>query len=297
MEIKKLIDFVETVQIGSINKAAERLDYTQSGLTYILNTLEEELGIQLLTRTHSGISLTAGGETLLPLIIKIVENEKALREEIRILTGDRTKVIRIGTYPSIAANWLPRIMESFKKKNPDVPFEIHIDVLSITKWLDDDVIDIGLVDQGLAAGYRWTYIKDDEMVLAMPLSSPLAKKTSIPPELLVDYQIILPSSNVKTLVTAYLKKRKIELKKQVVFNTYDGSLLLSMVKNGLGIACLSGIFSTECPEGICMRPFDPPLNRSLGVIVNDKRPPNKTVKQFIHNLSAQESRTSASAGK
>ena len=45
MDTRKLRVLLDTIKIKSINKAAEELGYTQSGLTYLLNSLEEELGV------------------------------------------------------------------------------------------------------------------------------------------------------------------------------------------------------------------------------------------------------------
>ena len=68
VDTKKVAAFIETVRAGSINKAAVSLGYTQLGLTYILNSLEDELGLKLLERNHSGISLTSDAEELYPLL-------------------------------------------------------------------------------------------------------------------------------------------------------------------------------------------------------------------------------------
>ena len=52
----------------SFSKAAEKLGYTQSALTQMMHSFEEELGCRLLHRDFSGIRLTAVGEELLPYI-------------------------------------------------------------------------------------------------------------------------------------------------------------------------------------------------------------------------------------
>ena len=54
----KLYSFLKVAEVGSISKTAEQLNYTQSGLTYLLNTLETDIGLQLLKRDHKGVTLT-----------------------------------------------------------------------------------------------------------------------------------------------------------------------------------------------------------------------------------------------
>ena len=94
MDTKKVAAFIETVRAGSINKAAVSLGYTQSGLTYILNSLEDELGLKLLERNHSGISLTSDAEELYPLLEKLVEDETSLNERLSLIKS-RTSGIKL----------------------------------------------------------------------------------------------------------------------------------------------------------------------------------------------------------
>ena len=73
MESKKLEALLMAVDLGSFTKAAEVLGYTQSGLTHMMNSLENELGIGLLIRSKSGVRLSSAGRRLLPDIRAFVE--------------------------------------------------------------------------------------------------------------------------------------------------------------------------------------------------------------------------------
>lgn len=50
METAKIAALLAAAELGSISKAAENLGYTQSGVTHIVNSLEEEAGFPLLMR-------------------------------------------------------------------------------------------------------------------------------------------------------------------------------------------------------------------------------------------------------
>lgn len=54
MNIQKYLAFVKTVEYGSFTKAAERLNYSQSGISRMINDLEKEWKILLLERSRSG---------------------------------------------------------------------------------------------------------------------------------------------------------------------------------------------------------------------------------------------------
>ena len=66
MSISQYQIFVKAVEQGSFTKAAAQLGFTQSGVSHAISALEGELGLTLLHRDRSGISLTADGRQLLP---------------------------------------------------------------------------------------------------------------------------------------------------------------------------------------------------------------------------------------
>ena len=55
MEARKLEALITSVELGSFNKAAKVLGYTQSGLTHMMNALERELGFSVLERNNYGV--------------------------------------------------------------------------------------------------------------------------------------------------------------------------------------------------------------------------------------------------
>ena len=65
MDIYKIKALITAVELGSLTKAAETLNYTQSGLTHMMNSLEKEAGLRLIRRGRNGISLTPAGKYLM----------------------------------------------------------------------------------------------------------------------------------------------------------------------------------------------------------------------------------------
>ena len=57
MDDTKLRALMASVRCGSFSKAAEQLDYSQSGLTHMMDKLEAELGCTLLERGYQGVRL------------------------------------------------------------------------------------------------------------------------------------------------------------------------------------------------------------------------------------------------
>ena len=68
MSVSKYQMFLKTVECGSFSRAAEELNFTQSGVSHAVQALEDELGITLLSRNRGGVVLTADGRALLPRV-------------------------------------------------------------------------------------------------------------------------------------------------------------------------------------------------------------------------------------
>ena len=123
MSLKQYEAFLKTVDLGSLTKAAESLGYTQSGISHMLNTLEEETGVKLLLRDRSGVKLTSDGKILLPYMRNIVNDNHGFMEKVKELRGVKSGLIRIGAFTSVCVQWLPGIIKSFRKEYPDIDFE------------------------------------------------------------------------------------------------------------------------------------------------------------------------------
>lgn len=64
--MKRFIALQKIVELGSFSKAAENLGYTQSALSQMVSSLENEFCIKLLNRFRTGTKLTLEGEKIYP---------------------------------------------------------------------------------------------------------------------------------------------------------------------------------------------------------------------------------------
>lgn len=72
MSITKYQIFLKTAACGSFSKAAEAMNFTQSGISHAINSLGgPSWGVTLLSRNRGGVVLTADGRALLPQIEKL----------------------------------------------------------------------------------------------------------------------------------------------------------------------------------------------------------------------------------
>lgn len=124
MPNQKYEAFVTVAKTGSFKKTAEILGYTQAGVSYMMSSLEQEMGTALFTRDHSGARLTADGRNLLPWIQDVCASEQALQTRLEELRSVEYGSLRVASFGSIAVQWLPGIMEMFLNDHPNIDYEL-----------------------------------------------------------------------------------------------------------------------------------------------------------------------------
>lgn len=123
MDPRKLLYMVTAIEEGSFSKAAKKLAISQPALTKSMDRLESDLGMQLLSRTPTGIVPTPLGEL-------VYSHAKLIRDEIGLaqtrLRGDSgtTNVVTVGTLPSLASRVLPLAVARWREEVPDVMLRV-----------------------------------------------------------------------------------------------------------------------------------------------------------------------------
>ena len=104
MDDTKLRALMASVRCGSFSKAAEQLDYSQSGLTHMMDKLEAELGCTLLERGYQGVRLTPQGKALYSKIEDVVSASNALYAAVAEINEQTPQQIKIVLAAAAAGN-------------------------------------------------------------------------------------------------------------------------------------------------------------------------------------------------
>ena len=116
--------FLKVCETGSFSKAAEALNYTQSGISQMMAGLEEELGVQLFARINRGVTLTDNGTRLLPYIRELANQKTRLRQAAFNINHKVEGKLRVGSISSITTLWMPEVVHYIKENYPKVKIEI-----------------------------------------------------------------------------------------------------------------------------------------------------------------------------
>lgn len=170
MDISKLRVLLSVVDAGSFSKAAESLGYTQAGISYIISSLEEEIGIKLLTRTHDGIRLNSAGTFLIAEINRLVQDADSLENAISAAKKTMGGVIRIATIDTASIKWLPEAVSEFSTKHPDININItEGDPFEINDMIYSGAADLGITEKAWTSDeFTWVSLTDDPYYAVFP---------------------------------------------------------------------------------------------------------------------------------
>lgn len=119
MEIRQLKAFLAIAEAKTFTAGARRVNVTQAAISMQIRQLEDEVGLQLFTRTPRKVILTEAGEYLLERARRILREHDAALAEIAEVAGAEYGRLRIGTASgTFAMNQLPEIMKGLKAKFP-----------------------------------------------------------------------------------------------------------------------------------------------------------------------------------
>lgn len=271
------------VELGSFSKAAEAMGYTQSSMSQMIASLEDELSIKLLNRYRTGAKLTIEGAELYPYIERTIYQYRAAQERAKEIRGLETGVIRMGALASIAAYWLPGLLKEFQQKFPHVEFVIHQgDYASIQEGIKTGALDFGFVSPAAVSGLKTIPLKEGKMLAILPEEHPLAQESVVPLAALArEPYILLEEGHYYEPMEAF---EALGVKPNVKYTIHNDHAIMTMVEAGLGVSILAELVMQRVQYHIAVRPTDPPVTRTISIGYKDWASLPMASKRFIEYL-------------
>ncbi len=121
MEIKYLETFKTILVTGSFSKAAQKLNYTQSTITFQIKQIENELGIQLFEKIGRQMKLTKDGKALLPYVDGVLSSVNDL---IQLNQNPLEGSLEIDVAETILCYKLAPVLKEFHRLAPKAKLSI-----------------------------------------------------------------------------------------------------------------------------------------------------------------------------
>ena len=281
MSVNKYQMFLKTVECGSFSKAAAEMSFTQSAVSHAVQALENELNVTLLSRNRGGVVLTADGRALLPRIEKLCAAHHELMQSAAELNGMDAGFVRVATFSSVSAQWLPSILKSFGERYPNIEFEV---VTGDYYGQSEDWILQGKVDCGFlrlpSVKHLQTYaLYRDELQVILPCGHPLADSDPFPAASLSTEPFIFLEEGQDYEISAALDKMGI--RPNVKYTAREDRTMLAMVSKGLGISLLPELMVRHSPYPVVACRAPERFYRNIGIAVKDKKALSAATRRFV----------------
>lgn len=147
MSLVALQTLLTIVRTGSLVRASEELNVTQSTVTARLKALEDDLGQTLLVRRKSGATLTASGLKLVRYAEVMTELWRQARQETALPEGTDA-LCNVGCHVDLWPGLGRRFFDSIRTNHPSIALSAwpgsHAEM---EQWLDAGVVEVALTFQ------------------------------------------------------------------------------------------------------------------------------------------------------
>jgi DNA-binding transcriptional LysR family regulator len=181
IEIRQLRCAVMTADTQSFSRAAKALHVKQSSLSRRVQSLEDQLGVQLFERTKRGTMPTENGKAFLTVARRIVTDMDNLVSTARNVSYGEEGRLAIGFSSSLMTGNLRLTIGDYISRFPDVQFDgVEGGTEKLFNGLQARIVDAAIIpanitDGGLSKEYLWS----ERMMIAVPEDHPLAKTDTV----------------------------------------------------------------------------------------------------------------------
>ena len=283
MELDRYRALVCAIEAGSLSAAAEKLQYTPSGISRMIAALEEESGFPLLLRDRNGVRPTSACEKLLPTIRELLHAGENCAQLSAQLRGLDIGTVTVGTAYSAFYVPLSRILSDFHAQYPGIQVQLRGGYSTeLLGQLNAHRLDLCIISEREGT-HDWLPILQDEMTAWLPADHPLSTLSALPVTAFAEESYIetYPDKDIDNArvfarcgVTPNLK-----------FSTMDSLATYSMVEAGLGLSMNNAINGRAWSGSVRILPLDPPQSVGIGIASLPDLSP--AARAFLSFLEAQ----------
>jgi DNA-binding transcriptional LysR family regulator len=271
MEIKQLKAFLAIAETRTFTAGAKCVNVTQAAISMQIRQLEDEVGLQLFTRTPRRVILTEAGESLLERARKILREHDAALAEIAELGGIERGRLRIGSASAeFTTQQLPQILQRLKADYPNSELSVTAGTShTLVEKITHGNIDIAFVSMPVEnASISTDRLFSDQIVAIAHPGHPLAGKKQITAAALAEQKLILGErgGNTRRLIDDFFHAAN--LHPNVIMELSRQETINQMVENDLGVGTAGAkTIANEVAEGrlICWQIEGTEIRWELGL--------------------------------
>jgi len=286
MELTPLRYLRAIADAGTMTVAAQRLGVSQPTLSFAVRKLEEELGVDLFSRTGRGLTPTEACLVLLEHGDQAVRSVDAGVRAVRALAGLEAGTVRIGAGATVVTYLLPDVVQRFRQRYADLRISVReAGSTQVAEALLTGDLDLGVVTLPVnipGSGELMTVARaQDELRLIAPPGHALAGKrdfawADLDGEPVVGFEA---GSSVRNVIDQAAAVHGVSLEVVVELRSIEG--IARMVRAGVGVGFVSRMALSEGGSLACR---DGRLVRGLALVRRRDRSPSPAAAAFEQDL-------------
>ncbi|MGM0879447.1 MAG: selenium metabolism-associated LysR family transcriptional regulator [Bacillota bacterium] len=236
--------FYTVAERGSFSAAAQSLHMTQPAVTMQVQSLEDYFGTKLLQRSTKRIELTEAGRTLMPFAQRSIDLIRDTDQAMSTFTKQLKGRLQLGSSLTIGEYILPRLLGPFGQEYPHIT--ISMKVMNTSQIMEDILnhqLNFGLIEAPVNhPDMHMEAVMSDELRLIVSKDHPLANRSSVTLEEVLEYPFVLreQGSGTRLVMEEQLRKKKIDpASMKIVMELGSTGAVKSAVEAGLGISFVS----------------------------------------------------------
>ena len=294
MELRHLRYFVAVVEAGSLTEAAaKRLHTSQPSLSRQIRDLEYEVGFELLTRSASGVVMTAAGRAFIDHARIALAQVDAAREAARRAAQPGKRTFSIGFQTDVEIDWLPAVTKILRD-------ELRNLELSVSSDYSPDLADAlrrGKIDAAVIRvepdfpELTFVTVAREALIVLMPSDHPLTALDEIDPHALIGEVFISGSKKAAVLrrvTEEFLKRAGVDM--TPTHGVDNIAVAISLVASTRGLSLMPAYAKNMLPWSVVSRPLkgDPPtIELALAYSNSNHSPILKLLLSKLGDLKAQ----------
>jgi LysR family hca operon transcriptional activator len=290
MELRHLRYFIAVAEIGSLTEAAKRRLYTsQPSLSRQIRDLEDEVGVELLSRSVHGVELTAAGKAFLDHARLALMQVDAAVDTARSAAQPAKTTFAIGFQTGLEMNWLPQAMQLVHDELSNINVTVTSDYSpDLAEALARGRLDLAFLRAEPDYDLEYHVVDQEPLIVLMPHDHRLTARETVRPQDLLG-EIFIGGSNKATVLRAvtetYLRNSGLDIK--LDHGVDNMAMAVSLVASTRGLALMPAYANNLLPESVVSRPLDgeaPTIEVAVGYSKSNTSPILKLFLSRIDDL-------------
>jgi LysR family hca operon transcriptional activator len=292
MELRHLRYFIATAEEGSLTEAARRRLYTsQPSLSRQIRDLEDEVGVELLSRSVHGVELTDAGQAFLDHARLALMQVDAAVDTARRAAQPEKGTFAIGFQTGLEMRWLPDAMRLLHDELCNTQVTVTSDYSpDLAEALARGQLDLAFMRTEPNYNLEYHVVDQEPLIVLMPRDHRLTARETIQPQDLLG-EIFIGGSKKATVLRSvteeYLRRSGLDI--GLDHGVDNMAVAMSLVASTRGLALMPAYANNLRPESVVSRPLDgepPTIEIAVGYSPSNASPILKLFLSRLDELTA-----------